>query len=418
MQLQDIGKLLGLQGVRVIKISHESAQAIIHIEPSVINQLCPCCESTAIIKNGKDGYRRVTHLRIAETQCILLALCQRLKCKSCTATFVHSYSFVTGKERYTTAYKRQIYRLSIGATVQHSSEVTKTPYTTAERFFKEAVLRIAPMTTAAAQKMAADSAKLILGIDDFAIRKGHNYNTGIHDLRGESLLGVANGRTLAELDEYMENNPQLAALQPFAVVMDLARSYHTFTAKYFPNAIRVADRFHVNGYIMDALNEVRRRVSKNLPPQARAVLKRNKHLLNKRNDSISEAEKNQLESLLAYSDDLRAVYELKEMLTDWYDLSTSHGSAIIGYQRWLDKGYSLNITEVDNALKTFCNWRVEICNYHLCRFTNGIVEGRNAKIKSLQRRRFFLRNRTFYEALIAIECNNEIATNEFRTLAA
>ena len=82
MQLQDIGKLLGLQDVKVKKISHESSQAIIHIEPSVISQLCPCCQSTAIIKNGKDGHRRITHLRIAETQCILLALSQRLKCKT------------------------------------------------------------------------------------------------------------------------------------------------------------------------------------------------------------------------------------------------------------------------------------------------------------------------------------------------
>jgi len=156
----------------------------------------------------------------------------------------------------------------------------------------------------------------------------------------------------------------------------------------------VADRFHVNGYIIDALNEVRRRVSKDLAPQARLNLKRHRHLLNKRNDSLTDAQQVQLETLLSYSEDLNAVYELKELLINWYDCSPNHQAAQAGFQRWLGIGRSYDIPEIDKALKTFVNWRNEITNYHFCRFTNGIVEGRNGKIKSLQRRRFFVQNRT------------------------
>ena len=180
----------------------------------------------------------------------------------------------------------------------------------------------------------------------------------------------------------------------------------------------MADRFHVNGYILDALNEVRRRVSKGLPHQAKVNLKRNKHLLNKRYDSLCETQCRQLGLLLNYSADLKAAHKLKEMLIDWYDLSYNYSSALAGYKAWLRKGHSLNIPEVETALKTFENWQIEIVNYHRCRFTNGIVEGRNAKVKSLQRRRFFLRNRTFYEALIFIECNKEIASIESKKFLA
>jgi transposase len=165
---------------------------------------------------------------------VLSALRQRYRCKKCNATFTHEYDFVTGKERYTEAFKIQSYKLSIGATVQHSAEITETPYSTAERFFKEIALQIAPITIEAAQEIAQQSAKLILGIDDFAIRKGHNYNTGFHDLRGENLIGIAEGRTINELRAYMEKNPQMATLNPYAVVIDLARGYHSFTAEFFP----------------------------------------------------------------------------------------------------------------------------------------------------------------------------------------
>ena len=421
MQLQHISNILGLQGANVIEITHETIEAgkiaIVWIEPILTNQICPYCKSPEVTRNGVPGCRRIRHLNIANTQCYLSAQRQRLKCGACEGTHTYQYPFVTGKERYTHAYKEQIYKIAIGSTVSHGATVTETPYRTAERFFKEAAQRIAPLTKAAALELAQRSTKLILGIDDFAIRKGHNYNTGIHDLRGETFLDITEGRTLSELRSYMEKNPQIAALQPFAIVMDLAQAYHTFAAEFFPNAIRVADRFHVNRYIMDALKEVRRRVAKNLAPQARLNLNRHRHVLNKRNDTLTDEQQTKLDELLKYSNDLKAVYELKEMLIDWYDLSLNHKTALVGFLRWLAKGRSFNIPEIDKALITFVNWQTEIVNYHQCRFTNGIVEGRNGKIKSLQRRRFFLRNRSFYEALIIIECNSDIALDEFKHLS-
>ena len=422
MQIQDIGNFLGLQGVRVKSVRSEEQgerkEAVIEIEPSKIKKTCPCCGSEEIIRNGCDGNRRIKHLRIAGTQCILEALRQRLLCKNCGATHTHEYDFVDGKERYTRAYKAQIYQISVGSTVQHGAEVTEEAYSTAERFFREAAMRIAPLTLAAAVEKAQQSTKLILGIDDFAIRKGHNYNTGIHDLRGENLIGIVKGRTLEELREYMKATPELAELKPFAIVMDLAQGYHTFAAEFYPNAIRVADRFHVNRYILDALNEVRRRVCKELAKDDAVRLKRGRHILNKRKEDLGVEQLSELEQLLKLSPDLKAVHELKEQLIEWYDCSSCYNAAKETYLRWLSLGLSFNIPEVTQALKTFENWKTEILNYHLCPFTNGIVEGKNAKIKALQRRHFFLRNRSFYEALIIIECNKELSRTLFHHMSS
>jgi transposase len=51
-----------------------------------------------------------------------------------------------------------------------------------------------------AWKQANESSGLVLGVDDFAIRKGHTYNTGIHDLKGETLLDLLSGRKLNPAD--------------------------------------------------------------------------------------------------------------------------------------------------------------------------------------------------------------------------
>ena len=420
MQLQDIATILGLQGVKIVDLhyikdgNNEIREAQFRIEPLEAKQSCPNCGNADVVKKGKNGNKKTAHLNIAVTPCVLIIPNIRLQCKNCYTGFPHTYTFVEGKERYTKPFKAHIYEIAVGSTVEHAAALTGAPYSTSERIFKEAAKKVAANTLDKVQQQAAASTKLVMGLDDFAIRKGHNYNTGFHDLRGESMIGIAEGRTIKELDAYMEKNPQLAALKPYAVVMDLARGYHAFVAAYYPDAIRVADRFHVNGYIMDALNEIRRRVGNGLNAKSRTDLNRKRHLLSKRNESLSPKQREELKILLNYSHELACAYALKEQLADWYDCSSDYRSAFAGFTRWLEDGHRLCIPEIEVALKTFENWRSEILNYHKCRFTNGIVEGRNGKIKSIQRRHFFLRNRLFYEALCIIECNKEIARDQFK----
>ncbi|OKP82807.1 hypothetical protein A3842_09685 [Paenibacillus sp. P3E] len=88
---------------------------------------------------------------------------------------------------------------------------------------------------------------MVLGVDDFAIKKGHTYNTGIHNLRGETLLDVLAGRKLEDLRAYARSHPDFLALKPKAVVMDLAQMYHTRISEGFPDATRIVDRFHIHG---------------------------------------------------------------------------------------------------------------------------------------------------------------------------
>ena len=147
-------------------------------------------------------------------------------------------------------------------------------------------------------QVAAHCKKLVLGIDDFAIRKGHSYNTGLHDLRGGSLLDIITGRTLEELRTYAQAHPLLKTLRPLAVVMDLAKYYHTFIQEMYPNAIRIADRFHVNRYVTDALQTIRKEVQHSLASRAAKQLKQHHRLLGKRHDQLLTDEQRLVKTLL------------------------------------------------------------------------------------------------------------------------
>lgn len=414
MHLHHINDLIQLQDVTVSNyhISEDNV-LVLSLCPTKSKQPCPCCRTQAFVicKGSRQKLRQVRHLRCFNRETILLIPMKRLFCKQCEVSFTYQYAFLTGKTRYTNDYKRELSKPLVGTTVKQLTDTFKVPYSTGERFIKQHLAHLIPSIQRKVIAAAQGSTRLILGIDDFAIRKGHTYNTGFHDLRNGNLLTLVMGRTYQTLIQNQGLVKQLKELKPYAVVMDLARSYHKFVAEVFPDAIRIADRFHVNRYLTDALQAVRRRISLSLTPESRKYLKRNKNLIGKRYDSLSEKEERKLGKLLSYSKELTEVYAIKESLINWYELSDETNS----YRRliqWIARAKALNIPELTEALKPFENWTEEISNYHKCRYTNGSVEGRNNKIKTLIRRSYFLPNRTIYENRILLECNERFFIDE------
>ncbi|OAB41860.1 hypothetical protein PGLA_14785 [Paenibacillus glacialis] len=154
------------------------------------------------------------------------------------------------------------------------------PASTVLQMYSDAIPVECERLSEQAWMQAIQSNGLVVGVDDFAIKKGHNYNTGIHDLRGETMLDLLPGRKLEDLWAYAQQHPEFQKLVPKAVVMDLAQAYHTWISECSPTAIRIADRFHVHRYVIEALQVVRKAVQSTLSSRARALLKANHRLLN------------------------------------------------------------------------------------------------------------------------------------------
>lgn len=406
MPFKDITQLLNIQEIKITNVDFtDDSTVLISAEPTDIYQVCPVCKSHHIIRNGIPYLRKVRHLPASPKTTFLLLPAIRMKCKECHHCYVWKYEFVAPYNSYTKAMRDILPKYVLDGTLKHAAYLCKIPYSTAERIYKEWMDTEATAVQQACIAEAKNSEHLILGIDDFAIRKGHNYNTGIHDLRSDSFLDIIPGRTIEALKAYFEDSP-LVLLNPKAVIMDLARAYHTFIKEVYPLAIRVADRFHVNRYVTEALHNVRKSTEKILAPHARKKLKSNARILGKRFDELSAQEEKILYELLAYNKELKVVYEWKELFIDWYDLSNRYNSVTL-LERWILKGKLINNDYVNRCIKTIENWKEEIANYHLISFTNGIVEGRNNKIKTIQRRSYFLRNKKSYKQRVILECNRQ-----------
>jgi transposase len=407
MHIQYINEMLDIPELQVHQILPMNADEIhIEVTPIVQKQCCPICQTDEFVTlRGCNEPRTVRHTPAFEKKVYLIVPTIRMHCSQCEAGFVWVYDFVEPKRRYSNYFREQAFQQTLGSTAVHSARMQQAPVSTIQQMHNELIPLESERLSEQAWTQAKNNEDLVLGVDDFAIKKGHTYNTGIHDLKGETMLDLLPGRKLEDLRAYAKQHPEFLQLTPKAVVMDLAQGYHTWISECFPKAIRIADRFHVHGYVIEAVQEIRKATQSTLTPRAKALVKAHHRLLNPQAESLSTESKKQLDELLGYSSLLRRVWDWKEAFTAWYDYSPNVEIAIQGFNRWLEQGEQIDHTAVKSALKTMRNWKEEIINYHRCRWTNATVEGRHNRVKAFQRRHYFLRNPLRYKAGILVECN-------------
>lgn len=107
-----------------------------------------------------------------------------------------AYEFVAGpKKQYSRAFRLQTVEqvLFYSGT---SASIHETPVSTVQRMHQKALVAESERLAEQAWREAKKMEYLVLGIDDFAIKKGHTYNTGFHNMRGDTMLDLLAGRKL------------------------------------------------------------------------------------------------------------------------------------------------------------------------------------------------------------------------------
>lgn len=89
-----------------------------------------------------------------------------------------------------------------------------------------------------------------IGIDDFAIKKGRSYGTMICDLESRRPITLLPDRDGVALKAWLAKNKQVKL-----VTRDRAGNYAAAIREVLPNAIQVADRFHLYKNLLEAVRD-------------------------------------------------------------------------------------------------------------------------------------------------------------------
>lgn len=113
-----------------------------------------------------------------------------------------------------------------------------------------------------------------IGIDEISYKKGHKYLMVVVDHDARRLVWAAAGRTSATVAEFFDLLGEARCAQITHVSADGAGFIDAIVAQTCPNAVRVADAFHVVKWATEALDEVRRGAWNDARALARAEPKR------------------------------------------------------------------------------------------------------------------------------------------------
>jgi len=233
----------------------------------------------------------------------------------------------------------------------------------------------------------------------------------ICDVACPMVVDVIEGRQGPELDAWLTGQPERWLEGVEVTVTDLHEPFRKALAAHLPNAIAVADAFHVVGVGTRVVDRCRRRVQQETlghRGHKPGPLYRSRKLLTMAAERLDDrGTPPSCGGLLSAGDPDGQVYEawaLKEGLRDLYTLWGAPDLA----RRWLNgliadcragKG-----PEVRGMARTLVQWREAILAWHTTGHTNGPVEGLNSLIKKIKRVAAGFRSFTNYRLRILLAC--------------
>ena len=249
--------------------------------------------------------------------------------------------------------------------------------------------------------------------DEYSFKKGKmSFIAQDYDTR--KIVAILDGRTQATIRNHFLRYSRQVRSRVKVIIMDMFSPYYDMARKLFPSAKIILDRFHIVQHLNRAMNRVRIQIMNQLDRRSHEykALKRYWKLIQQDSRKLSDkrfyrptfrshlTNKEILEKILAYSQELRQHYNLYQLLLfHFQEKQTEHFFSLI------EETISSVNPIFQTIFKTFLKDKYKIMNALELPYSNAKLEATNNLIKVIKRNAFGFRNFDNFKTRILIALN-------------
>lgn len=251
-----------------------------------------------------------------------------------------------------------------------------------------------------------------LSIDETSLSQGELYTVVTNkDARGRkgALVALMHGTNSEGIAQVLEKLDESKRLEVKEISMDLSPTMQRVARRCFEQATIVADRFHVQKLMGEAISELRiehrwdaidqdnkeralaKKEDRKYVPYTfrngdtrRQLLARSRYVLMKNYTKWTEEQELRATILFEEYPDIAAAYEMSMRLTALYNKHSEKAAARLNLARWCNELEKLGTKHFNIVKDTiYQNYEI-ILNYFINRTTNASAESFNAKVKAFR----------------------------------
>lgn len=293
-----------IDDVQVLNREYHADKILFEAVLTTKKALCPCCGGKALISKGSK-IRKLRMAPLGNKIAILILRLHRLQCINCLHTWWPPIPFAKPKKRYTLSFERFVINLMGFATIEHAAKFLGVSWGLIKNIHKDYLRR---------EYKTPDLASLrYVGIDEFSIRKGHEYMTIFINLETGEIIHAIEGKSMASITPFLlELKSKATGLK--AMAMDMNAAYASAIREHLTNVDVVFDRFHVVALLNTVIEEVRRDQQAKCNAAGLKALKGMRFLLLKNYEKLDPRKQSSLGCLLEINQPIALAHAMKEQI--------------------------------------------------------------------------------------------------------
>jgi len=361
---------------------------------------CPHCQKRCV-KIHDTRPRTKRDIALGGHPVELIVLKRRFRCLHCRKSFTEPDTACGWRRKTTKRLREEIGKQACTQPVAHVAKATGVGPRFVEECFQSVAVHALERKGLSLDEHQPLHTPHFLGIDEFARRKGHRYDTILCDLEARQVLEVSAGRKQEEVVALLErlNDPDAVK----AVSMDMSASYRPAVQLCLPKAQIVVDHFHVIQHVMKGFKKVLQSWAHK--KEGKPLLEGKQSLFLRAPEDLTEEQAHERTRIGEHLPLLEMAWLLKEEIRAWYATATLT-TAAKKLDAWIEKVQLHGPDPLRKTLSAFKNWRQEILAFFQflpTRISNGFVQGKNNRTKALMRQGYGYRNRQHLRLRILLE---------------